>query len=65
VKAHGGEPANEGADILADKAISDPKVGKESPGANGRIEQSSRGKNRAARQGKNLIKIVIRHLIMA
>ena len=25
VKAHRGEPANEGADILADKAISDPK----------------------------------------
>jgi len=29
VKVHRGEPANEGADILADKAISDPKVGKE------------------------------------
>ena len=29
VKAHRGEPANEGADILADKAISDRKVGKE------------------------------------
>jgi len=29
VKAHRGEPANEGADILADKANSDPKVGKE------------------------------------
>ena len=29
VKAHRGEPANEGADILADKVISDPKVGKE------------------------------------
>jgi len=29
VKEHRGEPANEGADILADKAISDPKVGKE------------------------------------
>ena len=29
VKAHRGEPANEGADILADKATSDPKVGKE------------------------------------
>ena len=26
VKAHRGEPANEGADILADKAISDPNV---------------------------------------
>jgi len=29
VKAHREEPANERADILADKAISDPKVGKE------------------------------------
>jgi len=29
VKARRGEPANEGADILADKAISDLKVGKE------------------------------------
>ena len=29
VKAHRGEPANERANILADKAISDPKVGKE------------------------------------
>jgi len=29
VKAHRREPANEAADILADKAISDPKVGKE------------------------------------
>jgi len=29
VKAPRGEPANEGADILADKAISDPMVGKE------------------------------------
>jgi len=29
VKAHRGEPANEGADILAIKAIQDPKVGKE------------------------------------
>ena len=29
VKAHRGNPANEGADILADKAISDLKVGKE------------------------------------
>ena len=28
VKAHRGEPANKGADILADKAISDPKIGK-------------------------------------
>jgi len=28
LKAHRGEPANEGADIMADKAISDPKVGK-------------------------------------
>ena len=29
MKAHRGEPVNEGANILADKAISDPKVGKE------------------------------------
>jgi len=29
VKAHREEPANEGADILADKAISDLKIGKE------------------------------------
>jgi len=29
VNAHRGEPASEGAHILADKAISDPKVGKE------------------------------------
>jgi len=29
VKAHREEPANEGADILADKGISDPKVGNE------------------------------------
>jgi hypothetical protein len=29
VKAYQGEPANDNAIILADKAISDPKVGKE------------------------------------
>ena len=29
VKAHRGDPANEGADIFADKAKLDPKVGKE------------------------------------
>jgi len=29
VKAHRGEPANEGADILANKFISEPEVGKE------------------------------------
>ena len=34
-------------------------------GANGRIEQSSRGGNRAARQGKSIVKIVIRHSIKA
>jgi len=28
-KAYRGEPANEGADVFADKAVSDPKVGKE------------------------------------
>jgi hypothetical protein len=36
VKAHRGEPANEGA----------------KSGANGRIKQSSRAKNRVVRQGK-------------
>ena len=29
VNVHQGEPANEGVDTLADKAISDPKVGNE------------------------------------
>jgi len=29
VKAHRGESANEEADILVDKAVLDPKVGKE------------------------------------
>ena len=29
VKAYQGDPANEGADILANKAISDPNIGKE------------------------------------
>ena len=29
VKSHRGEPANEGADVLANNSISDPKVGKE------------------------------------
>jgi len=46
-KVHRGEPANEGADILADKAISNPKVEAKS-GANRRIKQSSRGKTRAS-----------------
>jgi len=50
VKVHQGELVNEGASNLADKAISNLKVGKD--GANGRIEQSSRGENRAVRQGK-------------
>ena len=50
VKAQRGEPVNEGADVLADKAISDPKVGKEWCQRMNRA--SSRGKHRAARQGK-------------
>jgi len=29
VKAHRGEPADEGADIVTDEAISNPKIGKE------------------------------------
>ena len=56
VKAHRGEPANEGADILADKAISRCECRQR---ANGRIEQSSGEKKRIARQGKFLIKIFI------
>ena len=50
VKVHRGEPANEGTDILADKIISDPKVGKEWC----RIEESSRGENRARDRESNL-----------
>ena len=46
VKAHRGEPANEGADIV----ISDPKVGKEWCRRTNRA--IFRGENRAARQGK-------------
>jgi len=50
VKAHRTEPANEGADILADKAISDPKVCKEC------YQRTNRAvftwKNCAARQRK-------------
>ena len=48
VNVHRGEPANKGADILADKAFSDPKVGKEC------CQRTNRavGENRAARQGK-------------
>jgi len=43
VKAHRGEPANEEANIQADKAIS----GKDVPrnGTTGQIEQSSNGKS--------------------
>jgi len=39
VKAHRGEPANEEADILADKAISDPKVGKECESSSLHVEK--------------------------
>ena len=45
VKAHRGEPANKGAGILANKAISDPKVGKEW------CQRTLHTKNRAMRQG--------------
>jgi len=51
VKAHRGEPADERADILTDKAISEIRRSAKS-GANGRIKQSSHGKHCAARQGK-------------
>jgi len=50
VKAHRGELANEGANNLADRAISDPKVGKEW------CQRTNQAvftwKNCAARQGK-------------
>ena len=62
MKAHQGEPA-EGADVLADKAISDPKVGKEWCQRTNRAVFTWR--NRAARQGKYLIKIFIRPLVIA
>jgi len=50
VKAHRGERANEGAEILADKAILDTKVGKEWCQRTNRAVFTWR--NRAARQGK-------------
>jgi len=62
VKAHLGETANEGAEILADKAISDPKVGKEW------CQRTSRAvfmcEKPCCEARKYFIKIVIRHLIM-
>jgi len=57
VKAHRGEPANEGA-FLADKAISDPKVGKEW------CERTNRAVftwTKPCREAGNVI--VIRHII--
>ena len=58
VKAHRGEPANlnEGADILADKAISDQKVGNEWCQQMNRVVFT--WENCAMRQGKYLINIV-------
>jgi len=50
VKAHRGEPANERANILADTAIPDPKVGKEWYQRMNRA--ASTWKTRAVRQGK-------------
>jgi len=48
VKAHRGEPANEEADVQADKAIS----GKMFPrnGTTGQIEQFSQGKSLAGKE---------------
>jgi len=48
MKAYRREPANEGADILADKAISDSESRRRV--VPGRIKQSSRGKNCVARR---------------
>jgi len=63
VKVHRGELADEGIDILADKVISDLKAGKEWCRRTNRAVFT--WKNHAARQGKSLIKIVIRHSIIA
>ena len=63
VKAHRGESVNEGADILANNAISDRKVGKEW------CQQTNRAvftwKKPCREAGKIMIKIIIRHLIIA
>ena len=50
VKAHRVQPANEGADMVAMRLSRIQRYAKS--GANGLIEQSSLGENRAARQGK-------------
>jgi len=47
VKAHRGEPANEEADIQADKAISGKDVPRPQNGTTGQIEQFSHGKSLA------------------
>jgi len=62
VKAHRRAPANKGADILVDRAISDPKVSKE--WCQRTNQAVFRWKPRAVRQGKLLIKIIIRHLVI-
>jgi len=64
VKAHRGESANEGADILEDKAISRCECRQRVVPTD---ESSSLQvkKKRTARQGKKLIKIFISHLIIA
>jgi len=63
VKAHRGEPANEKADILADKAISDPKVGKEwCQRTNSAVFT---WKKTCCEAVEVTIKIIIRHLVIA
>jgi len=63
VKAHRREAANEGADILADKAISDPKVGKEWCQRTNRAVFTC--KNPCREAGKATYQDRIRHLIIA
>ena len=63
VKAHRGEPANEGADILAAKTISDLKVGKEWRQWTNRAVFTWKKSCREA--GKATYKIVIRNFTIA
>jgi len=52
VKAHRGEPANEEADIQADKAISGKDVPTEWHDNTGHIEQFSHGKSLAGKEAQ-------------
>ena len=62
VKAHRGEPANEGANILADKAISDPNVCKEWCQRTNRAVSTWKT---PCREAGKIINIVTRNLIIA